>query len=335
MTMRCLCSFLLTRIIATIGVLHCSAQAQDDPTFGYNLELDIVYAQGRIASNGTETLRDLMMDVYSPTEVGEKPWPAVVYVHGGAFHRGGRRKPPYKLGAAIHSSPEDWARLLVANGYKVFVIEYRLAPQIPITGYVAGADHTVSDIRSVISEQMMTGFSRARTGLGLPPLGYDDIALDLIWNAYMSGVEDAMAAVSYIVDHSMELNIDPDSIAMGGHSAGAGITTSVGLGVVDAPLKAIFPMSAPDIFFDWNYVIARDDLPAVLLHFSQYDDSSILIRAPGMISMLRRAENDFTLGWIPGFMHFYPYNAPSLADDGSRMALGDRVIAFLDTHLKN
>jgi hypothetical protein len=49
---------------------------------------------------------------------------------------------------------------------------------------------------------------------------------------------------------------------------------------------------------------------------------------------LNKADTEFTLAWIPGFMHFYPHNAPSLADDGTRMTLGDRVIQFLDKHLK-
>ena len=42
----------------------------------------------------------------------------------------------------------------------------------------------------------------------------------------------------------------------------------------------------------------------------------------------------FTLGWMPGYPHFYPHNVASLAGDGTRMPLGDRVIEFLDEHLE-
>jgi acetyl esterase/lipase len=331
--MRNLFLNLIAALFATAVLGWSPVSAQGDPAFGYELQLDVVYGKGKIKPQGTEVLRDLKIDVYTPTNAGKGPWPAVVYVHGGAFHRGGRRHPPYKLGGAVHSSPEDWARLLAANGYAVFVLEYRLAPQNPVTRFVPGKDRLVTDIRSVILQEMMVGFSRARTSLGLPPLGYDDESLDLIFNAYMAGVEDAALAIDYIVQHAKALNIDPTRIGMGGHSAGAAITASVGLGL-SKPLKAIFPLSAPEIFFDKVYIARRDNLPAVLLHFSQYDDEPILFKAPGMIDVLRKAKTDFTLGWIPGFMHFYPHNAPSLADDGTRMSLGDRVLNFLDGHLK-
>ncbi len=320
-------------VVALATTLHASP-TNADPLFGYQVETDVVYGQGRIASDGEEALRDLRMDIYTPTDAGAGPWPAVVYVHGGAFHRGGRRNPPYKLGSAVHSSPEDWARLLAANGFKTFVIEYRLAPQNPVTTFVQGDDNTLTDLRSIISEDMMAGFSRGRADIGLDPLGYEDADLDLIWNAYMSGVEDAELAVQYIVQNAQDLNVDADNIGMGGHSAGAGISASVGLGR-DASLKAIFPLSPPDTFFDKDFIVGRDDLPAVLMHFSQYDDEPVLRQASALSAMLRSADTEFTLGWIPGFMHFYPHNAPSLADDGTRLSLGDRVIAFLNAHLRN
>ena len=324
---------ILVICVVLAALFQHSARAQGDPTFGYKLQIDVVYGQGRIAPEGTEVMRDLKMDVYTPTAAGDCPWPAVVYVHGGAWHRGGRRNPPYKLGGAVHSSPEDWARLLAANGYKVFVIEYRLAPQNPITRFVPGKDHTVTDIGSVVKEDLMEGFARARAGLGLPMLEYNDEALDLVWNAYMSGVEDAALVLDYIVKNAEELNIDPKRMGMGGHSAGAGITSSVGLWL-KSPLKAIFPLSSPPILFDEGYVTKRKDLPAVMLHFSQYDDAPLIVTGPGMVTMLRKADTEFTLGWMPGYMHFYPHNGVSLADDGTRMSLGDRVIQFLDRHLK-
>jgi hypothetical protein len=136
-----------------------------------------------------------------------------------------------------------------------------------------------------------------------------------------------------VVRNSKRFDIDPDRIAMGGHSAGGGISMSVGLGL-ESPLEAIFPMSGPDLLFDKDYIVARKDLPAVLAHFGQYDDLPILMTAPGLVGMLRRSNADVTVGWIPGHPPFYPHNAPSLADDGTRVALGDRVIDFLRTHLK-
>ena len=241
--------------------------------------------------------------------------------------------PPYKQAGVTHSSPEDWARLLAANGYKVFVIEYRLVPQNPTPGFAPGENHTVADVMSVISEEQMPGLSRARRGMGLPMLDHTKGNVMVVWNAFMSGVEDAALALDFIVENAADFNIDPERVAMGGHSAGAGIAMGVGLGL-KTPLRAIFPMSAPDTVFDRDYIAARTDLPAVLLHFGQFDDEPVLMSAPGLVAMLRRADTELILGWVPGCPHFYPYNAASVADDGTRMALGDRVVAFLDEHLK-
>lgn len=267
-------AFYLTSLVILPALLSPSASAQGDPTFGYRLQLDVAYGQGRIAPSGTEVMRDLRMDVYAPTATVDGPWPAAVYVHGGGWHRGGRRNPPYKLAGVVHSSPEDWARLLAANGYAVFVIDYRLAPQNPIPGFEPGEHNTVADVKSIIREELMPGIARARGGVGLPTLDYTDEGVMVIWRAYLAGVEDAALAVEFVVKHAKDFNIDPKRIAMGGHSAGAGISSSVGLGL-KAPLKAVFPLSPPEIMFNKDWIVARNDLPAVLLHFSQYDDEPL------------------------------------------------------------
>ena len=71
--------------------------------------------------------RDLLMDVYRPTDESlEAPLPAVLLVHGGSYQIGGLRLPPYREAGAVHSSMEDWARLLSRLGYVCFVLDYRL-----------------------------------------------------------------------------------------------------------------------------------------------------------------------------------------------------------------
>ena len=309
-----------------------AASAQGDPTFGYDLELDVVYGQGLIAPDGVAVTRDLQMDVYTPTQAGDGPWPAVIYVHGGAWHRGGRRNPAYRDAGAVHSSPEDWARLLAAAGYKVFVIEYRLVPENPVPRFVPGEDNTTADLMSVIREEQWPALARARAGMGLPMLEYNEEGVMMIWRAYMSGVEDAALALDFILEHAQDFGIDPERVAMGGHSAGAGISASVGLGP-ETPLKAIFPLSAPPLMFDEDFITSRSDLPAVLLHFSQFDDPPLLMAAPDMVGMLRRSRAGFAFAWMPGYGHFYPHNAVSLGDDATRMSLGDRVLHFLGEHL--
>ena len=318
---------------AVLWILFCSA-AWAEPPVG-KVVYDIAYGEGLITVNSQLKSRTLMMDAYYPssaTDGYEEPLPAVIYVHGGAFHRGGRRKPPYQLGATIHSSPEDWATFLAGHGFAVFVIEYRLAPEQPIPAHRPGEQGTVGDMKALVTEEDMLAFSRARLALGLEPLDYSDASLLLFFNAYMAAVVDAVKAVNYLVDNHAALGIDPERIAMGGHSAGGGITLSAGLGT-DIPLKAIFPMSPPLTPFDETYLRGRSIHPPTLLTFAQYDEPALLRTAPKVVGQLKDLNVDYLMQWVPGYMHFYPYNTPTLGDDGQRRALGLRVVDWLDQYL--
>ena len=63
--------------------------------------------------DGTE----LKLDVYLPTQTGENNGASVVVVHGGSWSGG------------VRSDFPEWNRLLAANGFTVFDIDYRLVPQ--------------------------------------------------------------------------------------------------------------------------------------------------------------------------------------------------------------
>ena len=318
------------------------AAVQGDPTFGYDVELDVVFAKGKVAPEGVEIERDLRMDVYAPSAenadytdsaaLSEGPFPAVVYVHGGAHHRGGRRIAPFRLEAAVHSRPEDYARLLAPLGYVVFVVEYRLATENPEPKLKPGEANLREDVGAYITQTVFEATVRARTAMGLPPLENDDEGRLFLWKAGMAGAEDVNKAVKFIAANAEQFNIDPKRIAVGGHSAGGGIALNVGLGL-RAPVAAIFPLSGPDILFEHSAVAQFPDLPPTLLMYSQFDEHTQLGQAPDIISLLREAKVDYHLAWVPGFAHFYPHNAVSLGDDGTRMSVGDRIIAFLQEHL--
>jgi acetyl esterase/lipase len=72
---------------------------------------DITYCR----MNGTA----LKMDVYYPDQYSLEPWPAVMYVHGGAWQKGDKSE-----GAGFRSLAG-----LRSAGFIVFAINYRLAPQ--------------------------------------------------------------------------------------------------------------------------------------------------------------------------------------------------------------
>ena len=337
-------NFRLSLVGFAFVALLSPAAAQGDPTFGYSVELDVVFAKGKVAPEGVETERDLRMDVYSPSKENadytgkadrtDGPYPAVVYVHGGAHHRGGRRIEPFRLEAAVHSRPEDYARLLAPLGYVVFVVEYRLATENPEPNLKPGEANLREDVSAYITPAVFEATVRARTSMGLPPLEDNDEDKLFLWKAGMAGAEDVNKAISFVAANADRFNIDPERIAVGGHSAGGSITMNVGLGM-QSPVKAIFPLSGTDILFEHSAVAQFPDLPPALLMYSQFDEHTQLGQLPGIIALLRNANVDYQLAWVPGFAHFYPHNAVSLGDDGTRMSVGDRIIAFLDKHLSD
>lgn len=133
---------LLNPTIALLATAVFAANiASAEGQFGYNVELDVAYGKGVVRSDGGLVERDLLLDVYTPSAnnadytktdaVAETLRPAVILVYGGGFQRGGRRQAPYTEFDAVHSRMEDYARLLTPLGYVIFVIEYRLAPELP------------------------------------------------------------------------------------------------------------------------------------------------------------------------------------------------------------
>jgi acetyl esterase/lipase len=167
--------------------------------------------------------------------------------------------------------------------------------------------------------------------MGLPELADDERIV--VWNAAMAGAEDTAKAVEFVRANAAKFGVDSDKIALGGHSAGGGNVLNAAFGL-NAPVAAVFPLSPPALIFDTADVMARDDLPPTLLVIAQYDLEAILEPAPKTIGQLRAAGGDAQLVWVPGFPHFYPTGAVTLGDDGTRMSVGERVIQFLESHLK-
>lgn len=315
--------------LAAVALALGTPGAVANPVFGYEVETDVVYAQGRIAPEGVEIDRDLMLDVYTPSETqGPSARPAVILVHGGAHHRGGRRQPPFREDGAVHSRMEDYARLLAPRGYVCFVIEYRLALEHPQPDATPGSG-ALLPLDEVVTSAGMARTNFAREAMGLPVLADDERIL--LWNAVMAATEDLARAVEFVRAHSDAYGVDPDRIAVGGHSAGGGMALNAALGL-KAPVAAVFPMSPPNPLFDWTMI--GNGLPPTLVLISQYDVPITIESAPETISRLRAAGSRAQLAWVPGFPHFYPHGAVSLGDDGTRRSVGERIMEFLDLNLK-
>lgn len=309
------------------AVNYCAAE----PAFGYHIKTDVAYGKGKITVDGKPIMRDLLLDVYTPSAPeNNKARPAVILIHGGGFQRGGLRQDPYKEEGAVHSRMEDYARLLAPLGYNVFVIEYRLSPEIPEPEASLLEAEWLVDMNSDLTDAGMSRVNYARSALGLGPLEGEE-GKTILWKTILSAAEDLNKAVKYVKKSAKTYKTNPKKIALGGHSAGSAtiINTTFGL---DAPVQAIFPLSPPVSAIDVKVISDKKAIPTLLV-MSQNDEPAVMEKVPEITKIMRDSNPNFELVWVPGFPHFYPYGAVSLSDDATRMSVSDRIIQFLQIHL--
>ena len=318
-------------ITAIFIMLTLQAWLEAKEVFGYELTTDVVYGEGKVIQDGKEVVRELMMDVYAPVRDDDnEARPAVILVHGGAWHRGGRRFTPYEQWGGVHSMMEGYAKLLAPKGYVCFVIEYRLVPDNPIPT-IAPDNDGLQDHRLVVTDAGLDRLALVRTEMGLPLLTKEDSLV--LWNGILAGAEDTKMAVRHVRDSADKYGIDPDRIALGGHSAGAGNTLNAAFGL-KAEVAAIFPLSPAVLGFDMSKILNSPDFPPMLLMTAQYDLGAVLETTPSLLVAVKDAGIPHSFSWVPGFAHFYPTQAVSLGTDGVRMSVGERVTEFLRKNLK-
>ena len=183
-TMRLQTQRILPLLVLSLALIFAVTDAEAESAFGYKLKIDVVYGQGVVAPKGKKIKRDLRLDVYTPSKTkSTTPRPAVILVHGGAYHRGGRRQPPYKEAGAVHSRMEDYARMLAPLGYVCFVVEYRLAPELPQPDMKPDAPNLLA-VEEVVTAAGLARTNFARRGMGLAELSNDKKFI--LWNAAMS-----------------------------------------------------------------------------------------------------------------------------------------------------
>jgi len=320
-------------VIALVLFVYCvpSTVSAESP-FGYELTTDVVYGKGKITKDGRVVERDLLMDVYVPTKPanGQKR-PAVILVHGGAFHRGGLRLPPFREAGAVHSAMQDWARFLTPQGYVCFVIEYRLVTEHPLIDIDLNAQGVLS-IDEIITDAGLARTNYARKAMGLPEVPNEE--RELLVRGLFAAAEDLNKAVLKVQKESRKYGVDPKRIAAGGHSAG-GTTVLNAVYGLKSPVKAAFPLSPTVTGYDFGKVITSPDQTPVLVIMSQYDVDATLQSVPPFMEMTRKLGLESNLAWVPGFGHFYPTGAITLGDDGRRLSVGERVTEFLDRILKD
>ena len=116
-----------------------------EPYFGVRIERDLKY--GPAARN--------LLDIFMPQNVTSGR-PVLVFVHGGAFIGGNKRRTP---GSPFYDNVMLWA---VKNGFIGVNMTYRLAPQFP---WPAGAEDVASTVEWVSKEIAERGGDPSRVYL--------------------------------------------------------------------------------------------------------------------------------------------------------------------------
>jgi acetyl esterase/lipase len=108
-----------------------SAHAQEQEPAGGKVERDIVFS----APGGAA----LHLDLYFPKHEGETPAPLAVYLHGGGW-RGGSR--------TVGTWLKDVTAELVARGYVVAAVDYRLVPDVKWPAFIHDVKAAVRFLRA-------------------------------------------------------------------------------------------------------------------------------------------------------------------------------------------
>lgn len=322
----CLCLWML---------FQAPALAETRSMLDYKVTPEVIYGKGDVIvedDEGDDKLDtiNLWMDVYEPLEdteekTEEKPRPAIIFTHGGSFHRGSPRYT-YDEGGAQDTSPGDYCRKFATRGYVCFAITYRLIPDNPVA-----SDYPPEDIDMTNVEIMIDQLNKVRKIMCLDPLDPSDPEdMKLITDGVLSAAEDLRTAVKHIRNSAETYNIDPERIVLGGFSAGALTTLNVAHGMHE-PVAAAFLLSGTILGFDiLNTVTESSDSPPILLFQGQNDLEGYFVSMPILIEHYKKVGVRYTFAWVPAFGHFYTSGATSLSGDGSRMSIDERIMQFLE-----
>ena len=304
-----------------VDVTSSKAQAM----IGYKVTPKVTYGQGKIITDGHKLSRDLWMDVYEPADDVQHARPAVIMTFGGSFHRGGPRVT-FEVDGVQDTSMGDYCQKFAQRGYVCFAIDYRLAPENPV---LSMSEYSKENLDMESFNFVIPQINSIRKNQGSEALDVRNPAdITFVRDIVMSAAEDLNKAVKFIRESSIQYNIYPDRIVLGGFSAGAVTTWNVGHGM-HAPVAGVFTLSGGNIGFDITKNLTAKNPPS-LMFLGQHDLEQAHEAMALMLQTYEKVGAEYTFSWVPGFGHFYPAGATSLSGDGSKMSVEARILEFLD-----
>ncbi len=263
------------------------------------IERDLRYGEGAIGwGTASPRVRDLRMDVFVPP--GDAPpegRPAVVFSHGGAYHRGAKERDEFEQDGSHNTPVHEYCERFAARGYVCFSVGYRLTQELPAPQALP--------IKRDRQEIERARIDYVRNLLGLPPAGSDELlhGMEAAW-------VDVAGAFRFVHANAARWGIDTDRIAMGGFSAGAFASaySAYALGVPAAAIVCLSGgMNADDAEY---YVHGARGQPPVLLFSGEHDLPSIPPRTASLAANAARAGLGMRWYLVPGKPHFYEAESP-------------------------
>jgi dienelactone hydrolase len=315
--------FMLLLLMLVTNILHRHVSYAQSTQ--YQLQPDVPYGTGLVNVSTQPLSRDLFLDAYIPrASDSEAPTPAVILAFGGAFHRGEKGDFQFSEDGASDSSMADYCSALARRGFACFSIDYRLVPEDP--ALPSDLDDGKLMPKALLKNPAITSrIEFVRQKMGLPSL--DEKSRVQLWNATFAAVQDMDTALSFVRANAQQFHVAPNRIAVGGFSAGTITAINLAYGK-QADVQAVVALSGTSWGYDLNKTVSND-APPLLMFAGQWDLSGIRLGSAGISNLFQARGARVSQAWVPGFGHFYPMEAPSLAMQFDKTSVIDRVERFL------
>ncbi|MCY1721585.1 alpha/beta hydrolase fold domain-containing protein [Prolixibacteraceae bacterium Z1-6] len=298
----------------------------------YKVTEGVKYGEGKVKVDNKIATKDLTMDVYYPVAEAEGPRPAVLLSYGGSFHRGNPRVPYNGFGGQT-TTMSQYAMAYAAEGFTVFTIDYRVAPDNPVVDTPEGYSDEDLDTGIYSAPATIAQTNMIRAQMGLEPLAVENA--EVVLRATLRGAcEDLRTAIRHIKKEATTYHIDPDKIAIGGFSAGGVMSINVAFGMKEE-VAAVFTNSGFPVAFKMDKLVTESEKnPPIMMFMADNDLPVVTLATSPFLQILDKNNVEYHFNWVPGFGHFYPGGAVSLSDKGDKMPVIVRTIEFLKEKLQ-